>query len=277
VGDYPSGKHEAVMDRAIKIVLLSVLYAISVLVFGCEGPQGPKGLSGVQQVYITAEVVSEPILWPSGPPYPISAKVRVSNVSSIPGVEVSGDPISLNGAEGDEFLFFNDGQWGIPIALGDSVHLVVECNDVNGNPVFAEADAVLPGSFSIVYPDTSNDLETPWGEDLTLIWTASEGADVYYLSLNLSVCYYDSGGTHEDIYIDLETQTCDTTITFELSGYFPDYALIDSLNYSYGGIDIIAHNGPYNEGDMGNISGDAIGFFIGETLVMAEVEVVEPD
>lgn len=259
--------------------------AIGILLFligiiACEGPQGPSGSEGTPRVYVTGELQSNvwfPLI-PTGFTTcsdPIVASVQVTDAPSIPSVTINGVACDLVNIEGDNFIFYN---YDLPVTLGDSAHLSVNYTKSDGGDGLAESDIIMPGPFAITAPDTSSTVEIPLGSDLTVNWTPSQSADVYVFDFYLYCSYYDTLGEWSFHNYNLDSLLIDTTITIQAGDLFPNEVEIDSLIGGSASLYLYAQHGPWQEGALGNITGDGIGFFYGLTFGnYLSVDVVDPD
>ena len=246
---------------------------ISLSLLGCEGDEGPAGPPGTPTIYISGKVAAEPSMWPYGPPpYPTWATLQVSDLPSIPEVAVNGTALPINYVTGDQISFL---EFDLPVEPGDSVHLSVNYVDADSNPRQAWADILLPEAFSIILPDTAWNLQIPWAEDLELHWEASGGADAYWFYFNLYASYWVAG-EHQSSFCWLDTTIADTHLTIPLTLYLPDTSLMDSADGGMGELKIVAQNGIWQEGELGNIQGDGDGFFYARTQESAEIELLPP-
>jgi hypothetical protein len=245
------------------IIPAAVALLLSYSLIGCEGDEGPTGPPGSAAIYITGKVASEPEMWPIGPPpYPIIAILQISDLPSIPEVKVNQTICPISNITGDrmDFLF-----QGFPVELGDSVHLSVTYVDSDSNPRLAWADVLLPEYFSLILPDTALGIQIPWAEDLDLHWEVSSGAVAYMLYFHLSFDYWDTTGEHIYDYFSLDTTIADTHLTIPLAQNLPEAGIVDSTDGGTGELNIVAQNGPSQQGDPENIQGHGSGFFYGRT------------
>ncbi|HEX7344809.1 MAG TPA: hypothetical protein VF398_11120 [bacterium] len=251
---------------------ISLLFSLSLI--GCEGDEGPAGPPGSSTVYITGKVASEPFMWPYGPPpYPTYAVLQISDLPSIPELKVNEIVCPVNTIIGDQISFLSE---NLPDQPGDSVHLSVNYMDSDSNSHQAWADVMLPEVFSLILPDTSWEIQIPWEEDLELHWEASSGADAYELYFHLSYDYWDTTGEYIYDYYSLDTTIADTHLTIPLAQIMPDTDTVDSTDGGWGELEIVAQNGPWQEGAPGNIQGDGEGFFYGRTQEGAQIQLQPP-
>ena len=241
----------------MKGVVFFLLLAVALV--GCrgpEGPVGPEGPAGTLPVFITGYVES-----PFQGDTTSDVRVEVSNVSGIPVVYVNDVNIPLNMRRGTYGFFDYD----FPISAGDSARLRVEHAKYDGGLGISQADVKLPGHFMITSHDTSGYDTIPFGNQLTITWNSSEGADLYHALVRLSCRYRDTTDVEQLFYLDFDTLFMDTSIIFASSEIFPDTTVVDSLIYYHGDFVISSLSGPWQEGEPGNITGDGIGYFHGWT------------
>ena len=240
---------------AKRFFILSFLVAATSLtvIVGCEGPEGPQGPAGPVLVYVVARVDV-----PGYRSYSSYARVEVYNSPGIPSVNIN-----------DILLYRRDPSYfshtDFPISEGDSAELLVTYTKTDGNPGIAQANIVMPEPFEITVPDTSRDTIS-FGDSIIVGWSSSEGAEIYSLEFYFQFYYVDTSGTQQSFYYSIDTLLTDTLIVFPPSVLFPSAGEIDSMMYGYGNFEIWAVNGPIRENDFGNITGDGIGFFTGNTL-----------
>lgn len=240
--------------------------ALLMVVAGCEGPEGPQGPAGQQgpegpegpagtsYIYIDGYVCS-PTQWDTT----CDADVFVGNNPSFPVVEIN--DVNLSSGAGDP-NWFNHSDF--PISTGDSAELVVTYTKTDGNPGTARANIILPGPFEITSHDTLYDTISV-GDSLAVCWTSSDGADAYSVYFDMYYEYIDTSGDYRYFGFHYDTLFTDTCIVFSQAELFPNAGEIDSIWYGYGNFHARAINGPVQEGDQGNVTGDGIGFFYGRT------------
>jgi hypothetical protein len=247
-----------------------VLFGLLLILWSCEGPQGPQGNPEPTTIY--ASGIVHYILYNSE----VDADIDVANSPSIPGVQVNGlSSSSVYKIEDDEFSFeFDD----LPISLGDSVHVSITYTRPDGSPGLAESSFILPGSYEITsYPDT---LAYPLlvGDSLTVEWSQSYGADCYWIWGYINYDYIDTSGINQSFHFYVDTLIADMSITLTSDLLFPDPAAIDSILYESSHFHVKPKSGPWGEGAPGNVTGDGTGFFNGWGLTRnLSIDVIIPD
>lgn len=238
-------------QKAIITVAL-VLATFFVVLTGCEGPAGPTGTSGSSLTYITGGVDTPDRYDPTG-----DAWVSILNCPTVPNVTVNGNRLIglRNFYKMDNF----------PIAARESANLRVTFTKLDGSQGTAQADVILPGVFHITSHDTSDENEISVGSDVTVRWTASEGADFYHTYIAISYSWYDTSESRHYFSYRNDTLQTDTSITFSASHIFPDAEEISRVDYSWGNCYVNAAQGPYDVGEEGNVTGDGMGFSYGWT------------
>lgn len=242
--------------RAKKSVAVALFAAAALLVVvaGCEGPEGPQGPPGLSPIYIAGRVdasgpgASRSLVW-----------LEVYHTPGVPTVEVNNIPIPFY--RGSLYKFYHD---DFPIAAGDSAELLVTYRTLDGNPGTAQAIAILPGPFQITCPDTSY-VTMAVGDSLVVSWTSSDGADIYLIHFFFGYRWADTSGASQYFRYAKDTLCGDTSITFSQAALFPNLGDIDSVLYGDGGLWLLAIHGPTQPGEQGNVTGDGIGFFNGQT------------
>jgi hypothetical protein len=154
----------------------------------------------------------------------------------------------------------------LSVSPGDSIHLSVNYIQSNGDSACAEANLMLPGPFTITFPDTATTMQVIVGSDITFGWTPSVGADAYNVVFAFVYCYYDTLGSPGIVEFIVDTLIADTMITFDSAHLFPNAAAIDSISENLSGAVIWAKSGPWQGGEMGNVTGDGTGYFHGTTF-----------
>lgn len=236
------------------LIMSTALYFI-----GCEGSRGPQGAASENPVFINGSISSMP--YSSMYPNQINANLNIVCSPSNASAYINELPMK-SGAMGENSpmglpYYYRD----LPLSLGDSVHLQVQYESAAGDTVEAWADIVIPGDFEVTAPDTYYYILTP-GEDLQISWTPSTGADAYSVLLRLQYQYLNLQGDTVK-YAESWVRICDddTVEVFDAELLFPDTSDIDYLTTFEGLIGVDAINGPYSEGQPGNVLGEGIGFF----------------
>ncbi|MEO0205085.1 MAG: hypothetical protein ABIL22_00210, partial [candidate division WOR-3 bacterium] len=122
----------------------------------------------------------------------------------------------------------------------------------------AEATDTVPGEFVITEPDSSAILHK--GNSLDIEWESSDAAQWYRLYVDIEYDYLDSNSYWQDFYYELDTIIEGTSHTISASTLFPSD--VDTILSGNGEVYVTAVNGPKPEqGEEGNIKGDAVGFF----------------
>ena len=246
----------------IRIPSIIVMIFLGLGLSSCEGPEGPQGPQGPSALMtgVYGEVAWG---WWSAT---INAEFEVFESPSIPTVQINGIPCQRQFTMyGDGFKFYGT---DLPLALGDSVHIIVNYLKPDGDPEVIQSDIILPGPFAFTAPDTSDDVVISVGDSLMVSWTESSGADVYSVDFSFRYNYFDTLGGYQVYTFELDTLITETAITFGSELLFPNPALIDSI-VSYGGngwFNVWAKHGPWREGDPTNVYGDGIGTFYGRTF-----------
>ncbi|HEX7321185.1 MAG TPA: hypothetical protein VF399_12625 [bacterium] len=123
-----------------------------------------------------------------------------------------------------------------------------------------EAKDTIPAEFQISSPDPGYILTQ--GSNLSIAWGSSNGAQWYWLYVDISYYYMDNSGGFDDFDLELDTIIEGTSFTLPASRLFPSD--VDTVLYGSGYVDIEAYSGPkIVAGEEGNIKGSAVGFFWG--------------
>jgi len=226
------------------------------LIVGCRGPEGPVGPGGPpgsSPIFVTGSVQ-----WPSRYDTSGYVFVQISNVLEIPAVYVNDIEIPF-----DMSNRFYDRDF--PIFPGDSARLRIEHTKYGGDPGVSEANIRLPALFTITSHDTSGIDTIPFGNDLTIIWSSSEGADAYLARAYFFCRYDDTTGVRRDFNYQFSSPLADTSITFLSSDIFPDTAEVDTVYVHRGDFFVSSFDGPWQQGEANNVTGDGIGTFHGWT------------
>lgn len=236
------------------LITLVATVALVAVTIGCRGPEGAVGPAGSSPISVTGYVE-----WPYRHDTTGYVRVEVSNVPGIPTVYVNNIEIPFDMSE---IFFYRD----FPISPGDSARLRIEHTKQDGGPGVSEANVQLPALFTITSHDTSGADTIPYGEDLTIIWTSSAGADAYRASSSFHCRYEDTAGVQQDHDYVFTRISADTSITFLSSDIFPDSAEVGTVLYYSAHFSLSSLDGPWQEGEVGNITGDGIGTFHGRTV-----------
>jgi hypothetical protein len=240
----------------------------AVALIGCEGDQGPVGATGPtgatgapgqQLLNIVASIAVAPIFKAEvGATFAMS----VYNAPSIPHVSLNDTIITF---EADQLyeegrLMFYDIR---TMNDTDLAVLNIAYTREDGSAGAASSTISLPGQFSVYTPSESM---SPGGEFLG-IWSPSAGADAYWIYEHWYMAYTDTGGV--DRVIDTYNETVqagnDSTYYVAWSTHFPDTSEVSTIASFYGNIFIRAVTGPWLPGEANNVTGDAMGVFVGST------------
>jgi len=193
--------------------------------------------------------------------------VNVMNSASVPTVKVNNQSLNRRTLEDDYFILGGLIYWDyFDFGTGQNLSLEIEYKNQDEENRTANASVTIPGSFSITsHPNSDVDeFEIVWGQDLTITWTQSTGAEAYEYYLWIEYETYNST-TDDWEYktVNLQNMITGTSVTFSANELFPSSVNISEVIYTYGDFDIWACSKKMEEGDMGNITGDGIGFFNG--------------
>ncbi len=124
-----------------------------------------------------------------------------------------------------------------------------------------EAKDTIPGEFQISSPDPGYILTQ--GSSLSTTWGSSNGAQWYWLTVDISYDYLDQSGYQHQFDLELDTIIDGISLTLPAARLFPSD--VDTILYGGGGyVDIESYSGPkIAAGEEGNITGSAVGFFWG--------------
>ncbi len=247
---------------AKRFFILSFLVAAAFLtvIVGCEGPEGPQGPPGPAQVYIVGWIKNNGGDYLTG-----MSLVETYNLPEIPHVMINDTQIHYDpGPPPVPAIPLRFIDYDLPIVAGDSAKLSVSYTRLDGYPGIAQANIMMPGPFEIILPDTSFDTLAV-GDSLIFRWTSSEGVDVYLIDFYLHYSFADTADSMRMFYQSFDSLMADTSIIFPTTQLFPDLGEIDSIVYSSGRFHLWAINGPIQEGEQGNVTGDGFGFFCGWT------------
>ncbi|HEX7344812.1 MAG TPA: hypothetical protein VF398_11135 [bacterium] len=245
------------MSRRLKLAL-GLLIAAPCLLFlwNCEGPEGPSGPAGTTPI-----TVSGSASWSIYSNYS-DIELYVSDSPSLPTLLVNGEEKTLQPVS-----WTNGFRYVEPYSLlqpGDSLHIEIGFTRYDNQPGSAQIHTILPDTFRVWLPDTSEYISLPLGEDLVLNWTPSAGAEDYAIQGYMVYHYLDTAGVARDTSFGLSTVLVDTTWVIAAAALWPNLAAIDSLNSEYGNGGVLylsAICGPWQSGDPGNVAGDGVGIF----------------
>ena len=230
------------------IVACSVAMGLCFLV-GCEGDEGPAGSEG--DVPVVIEGMVDILDSQDSTAY---VTVTVANCLEVPSVLLN-----------EIHLLYEPGTWadftydGFPISPGEAAQLFVTFTQSNGENGVAVANIVMPGSFEVLSPDSTNDVSLTDSTEFS--WTASNHADYYILEVNFDYGYNSSGSGRTEF----EIATTDTIVRVAPSTMFPNLGEIYSFGVYLLAFPVQAVYGPM-QGELGNIEGDAIGAFHGKVM-----------
>jgi|GEM_PF-1496515 len=225
---------------------------------GCEGDRGPAGPAGEALPFIVAAIETAGAGGSSDSTG--DATVYIFGVDHIPRVEINNIGIPYAGntyrpSEHNElpFFFLED----LPITAGEHALLSVTYSDFGA----AESDITLPAAFSLIAPDS-----TPaFGDTVTFEWSASGGANAYFIELSVNIFYWNHQGDYEDFLFTHDTITAETQITFAPGEFFPDPGSIEEIDMGGCNLYLWSIVGPILPMDPGNVQGNGTGFFTGWT------------
>lgn len=235
---------------------------------GEQGEQGDTGLSGPDgdprstdiNVFATLEIgPGEDDVW-------ADFRASIYNASNIPNLTVN-DRI----LEPDDYWFWSGGRLaytsGVDAEDVDSFLIAVEYTRLDGSTGTGSASIRLAGPF-VVLDDT---IPVGFGEDVTMGWQSSEGADAYWFATYCTFSYKDTTGTNQfnTIRFDTLLTAGDTAVILPTSKMFPDSVEVQSVNYINGYGWVRAITGPWLANEASNFSGDATGTFVGCTITNA--------
>jgi hypothetical protein len=116
---------------------------------------------------------------------------------------------------------------------------------------------VMPGDFALLVPSDTHTLTQ--GASLVSTWSASRGAQWYWLSVYVNYDYYDTLGSWDNLELRLDTLVFDTSIVIPPARLFPSFAA--QVIEGDASVTIWSGDGPPVEpGDFGNVRGNAVGF-----------------
>jgi hypothetical protein len=239
------------------VILALTLFGIS----GCEGEKGDPGPVGPAGPSVLSIVGALAVGNPAAGVVDVDAVVSITGAPSIPDVRINEHDMQPDG-----IWLLAGGRLGyvrtFSLNEADSAHLVVDYTKVDSIPGMAEATIYLPGYFS---PVLSN-IEVDVGEDVVVEWGSSPRADAYWLYFNFDYNYFDTGGSFHSTNVQFDTVVPETTFTVPGSDIFPSLDEIDMTVYFDGDIEMRAVTGSWLPGEVGNITGDGVGFFVATTM-----------
>jgi len=198
--------------------------------------------------------------------------VNIMNSASIPSVKVNDQSLS-RGMLDDYYLGFGGLiYWDyFDFGAGQNLSLEIDYKNQDEENKTANATTVVPGYFSITSHPTGDEddgdedeFEIPWGQDLTITWTQSTGAEAYECYLCIEYATYNSTtGDYDFKVVRIRITVTGTSVTFSANELFPSTVDINEVDYTYGDFDIWACSNKLEEGDVGNVTGDGIGYFNG--------------
>ncbi|NPV13924.1 hypothetical protein HPY86_03215 [candidate division WOR-3 bacterium] len=122
----------------------------------------------------------------------------------------------------------------------------------------AQARVTMPGNFSLTSPPERYILDLD--STLVISWTRSEGAEWYWVELDVSYEYRDTLGTENDYDLRLDTMVQDTYLIVSPERIFPGF--VADVIEGDGSAMVWSGCGPAIEpGDRGNVQGVGFGFF----------------
>jgi hypothetical protein len=120
---------------------------------------------------------------------------------------------------------------------------------------------VMPGDFALTLPPRVPFDTFMLRQDASLLtaWTASQGAQWYWLSVYVNYDFYDTLGAWDNREFRLDTLMHDTWIIVPPQQMFP--SVVRELIEGDASVTVWSGNGPPVEpGDLGNVRGAAVGF-----------------
>jgi hypothetical protein len=270
----------------VGLLLFAVLTAA-----GCSDEEvvGPAGRDGIPDAFIVGYIMQMDMIFASGtqaiPAAPAeliqcNSRVSISNVLSLPGVSINGIELisesmprvsssSTPAIDPSDIPLFAFGPMAgglnyygnIWIEEEENAHLVVEYGRPDGSTGTAEATVCVPDYFSIL--DVSNGGNITPTSSVTAEWSSSENAEKYYIYGSYSCLYRNLSAEVVNTSFWSDTVVTDTTFVFEGDELFPLPVDLDYYISFSGSIYITAVCGPIVTGDVGNVTGDGAGFFVG--------------
>jgi len=275
-----------------RLCIVGLLIVTAMTAAGCSDEEvaGPAGRDGIPDAFVVGYIMPSDMFLASGTKATAAApaellrcnsRVTVSNVLSLPGVSINGtelipesmprtassaSPVIVDPAD-IPLLAFGPISGGLNyygtvwIDEEENAHLVVELGRPDGSTGTAEATVCVPYYFSIL--DVSNGGEITPVSDVTAEWSSSERAEKYYIYGSYSCSYLNLSA--EVVYTSFWNDTVITDTTFVIQGdeLFPSPPDLDYHISLDGYVYITAVCGPIETGDVGNVTGDGAGFFVG--------------
>jgi hypothetical protein len=245
------------MSRKLSVLLWCLLTALALVLTACKGDRGPQGPSGTVPVNLYGSI-----------DYSYSNAefdLQATGVPSVPSLSVNGVPyqMSFNSYQ-QVFEYYN--HWS-PFTPGDSLHLILSYQTLQGNPAAAISEVVLPDTFRLLtYNPDSSYYQILWGQGFDFTWSRSQGAQWYRGYFSIHYNYMDTLGVPGSFYYQVDTVITDTSLVFTAQQLFPEAARIDTLLWdNWAQFNLSALYGPWQEGDLGNVTGDGIGFILCRT------------
>lgn len=248
-----------------RLFILPFVLIWVLLLLSCEGPEGIQGVPGENPIMVSGYIDKYPANHPINP-NAIWCRIGILNSPSAPQVHLNDIMIPLH--EYGEYVetALQYSQINLPFSQGDSVHLTIEYEQLDGDSATAYADIFIPGVFEINNVDT-NFIVVEFGEDFELSWTQSSGSNAYSYLLQLMYEYVNTSGDtifFQHIWENIYDQG--TSILFDSETLYPGYDEFDILIGFNGYCLVRAIHGPCKEGDSGNIQGEGMGFFTSSIL-----------
>ncbi len=246
----------------IAAILFCVILTLTLLgISGCEGEKGDPGPVGPAGPSVLSVVGALAVGNPAAGVVDVDAVVSITGAPSIPDVRINEYDMRP-----DDIWLLAGGRLGYAGAFSlneaDSTHLVVDYTKVDSMPGMAQATIYLPGYFIPVLLN----IEVDVGEDVVVEWGSSPRADAYWLYFNFDYNYFDTSATFHSTNVQFDTVIPGTTFTVPGSDIFPSLDEIDMTVFFDGDIEIRAVTGSWLPGEVGNITGDGVGFFVASTI-----------
>jgi hypothetical protein len=275
-----------------RLCIVGLLLVATMTAAGCSNEEvaGPAGRDGIPDAFVVGYIMQTDVFLTSGTQataaapaelFQCTSRVTISNVLSLPGVSINGTelipesmprinssapsvifdpaeiPLLAFGPMGGGLSYYGT----IWIDEEENAHLVVEFGRPDGSTGTAEATVCVPDYFSIL--DVSNGGQITPVSDVTAEWSSSEGAEKYYIYGSYSCSYRNLSA--EVVYTSFwsDTVVTDTTFVFQGDELFPSPPDLDYHISLDGYVYITAVCGPIETGDIGNVTGDGAGFFVG--------------
>jgi hypothetical protein len=234
---------------------------------GPQGEQGPTGDTGLQgdpgadrstdlNLIATVELsLNNPSLF--------DFRATVYNASSLPDLSINDLAV-----DPEEYWLWDGGRLAykrnsMSVPDSDSANIIVEYTKLDNTVGSATAAVRLAGPFNIL-DDT---LWIEWGDDATITWEHSDGADAYWVAWYNAIKYQDTAGINHTSYVRFDTlmSAGDSTLVLSTGGAFPSLEDSIVIAYFYGYVWVRAVTGPWLPGQVSNVIGDCTGTFVGST------------